>query len=210
MNRLYTFLLSSALICGSFFSPINAEEIPKEVGATTEKYTNKEKLYSIDYPSDWQKKEVPSIDFVLFAPPKGTDTQIHASMNVIAEKVDAPVNLEQFYKESVSNITTELKEVKIDSSGETSLNGTPSKWVLYTHKMQDFSFKVLQYFVVSHDRVYLLTFSSITDEYGNYQKEFEKMAASFRLLKEEKAAKPVETTPKAPDEANAPLEPAVK
>lgn len=197
MHRFYSTLISGAFFCSSIFSSINAAESsieapPKEVGATTEKYTNKEKLYSIDYPSDWQKKEVPSIDFVLFAPPKGTDTQVHASMNVIAEKIDTPVNLNQFYKESVSNITTELKDVKIESSGETRLNDTQSKWVLYSHKMQDIGFRVLQYFVVSKDRVYLLTFSALSEDFATYKSEFEKIANSFKLLKDEKPSMPVE------------------
>lgn len=191
MNRLYIVLMTSLLACSPILCSAaeTATEAPKQNGALTEKYTNKEKQYSINYPSDWQRKEVPSIDFVLFAPPKGNDAQVHASMNIIAEKVSPPVTLTQFYTESINNITTELKDVKIDSSGEISLNGTTSKWVVYSHKMQDIDFKVLQYFAVANDKVYLLTFSALANDFASYKPEFEKIAETFKVTKNESAPK---------------------
>lgn len=195
------------LACGCLTTTfLSAEAATLATPSTTEKYTNKDKQYSLDYPSQWQRKEVPAIDFVLFAPPKGTDTQVHASMNVIAEKVDAPVTLAQFYNESVGNISTELKEVKIESNGESNLNGTPSKWINYSHSMQGISFRVLQYFIVNGDRVYLLTFSALSDDFATYKPEFDKIANSFKILKDESTTAPTANPAMAPV---APATPAV-
>lgn len=198
MNRLYSAFISGIFICCPLICFATAVEAPKQVGALTEKFTNKEKMYSIDYPADWQKREVPSIDFVLFAPPKGTDAQIHASMNVIAEKVNPPVTLNQFYTESVNNITTELKDVKMEGSGEATLNGTGSKWVLYSHKMQDISFKVLQYFIVVGERVYLLTFSALENDFATYRPDFDQIANSFHIIKDNSAPQPAPAPVSAP------------
>ena len=155
---------------------------PKEQPASSVKtYENKEKNYAIDYPAQWQKKDMPKLDLVLFAPGKEGNTEPQASMNVVSEKVDENVTLDQFYSESISNLTTALKEVQIQKSGDLQLHGTPSKWVIYTHVMQGVKFEVLQYFLVAKDTIYLITFSASAETFNSYSAQFERTAASFRL-----------------------------
>ena len=125
-----------------------------------EKYINSEKGYSIEYPSDWKKNDVPQLDLVLFAPTQKNDDKPHASMNIVSEKVGSGINLEQFYSESANNLTTALKDVQVEKTGSIQLNGTTSKWMLYTHVMQGVKFRVLQYFIVADETIFLMTFST--------------------------------------------------
>lgn len=147
-------------------------------------YVNKEKKYEIQYPKSWQTRAASDqFDLVLVAPPKPSEKQISATMNLLSEQVGSNLTLDQFFNENIPNVMTELKEAKIENSGAQNLNGVPSKWALYTHKMNDLDLKVLQYFIIANERAYLITFSTINDEFPLYKKEFDDIAASFRLLK---------------------------
>ncbi len=197
MKKLHQLICSSLLLLGSA-SAIAADDTstPKAAPQATtpadataapakkarETYENKEKNYSINYPGEWQKKEMPKLDLVLFAPSKDATAQPQASMNIVSEKVDTAVTLDQFYSESITNLSSALKEVHIEKNGDSKLNGVPSKWVVYTHVMQGIKFEVLQYFMVANGTIYLITFSATADAFDGYRAEFEQTANSFRLL----------------------------
>jgi hypothetical protein len=182
MKNFYHVIFSVLLTCSTLV--LHAKEINETQNQQTiafERFTNTEKGYSIDYPSDWKKNDVPQLDFVLFAPPKKAGEKIHASMNIVSEKVGSDINLDQFYTESINNLSTSLKEVNVEKSGISTFNGVTSKWVLYTHLMQGVKFHVLQYFIVAHDTMFLITFSTAADEFDDYRAEFEKIANTFKL-----------------------------
>lgn len=150
--------------------------------AKFEKYTNTEKGYSLEYPSDWKKSDVPQLDFVLFAPTENNE-RAHASLNVVSEKVGMEINLEQFFNESTKNLASALKEVKIEKTGSAKLNGIEAKWVQYTHVLQGMTFRVLQYFIVSSETIYLITFSASEEDFDKYRKDAEHIASTFKILK---------------------------
>jgi hypothetical protein len=174
--------------CG--FSVIAAESNGNTQTVQLEKYTNAEKGYSIEYPSDWKKNDVPQLDLVLFAPTKEAGEMPHASVNIVSEKVGKGIHLEQFYSESVSNLSTALKEVQVEKSGTAELNGITGKWIQYTHVMQGVKFKVLQYFVVADETIFLITFSSSADDFEQYRPDFEKIANSFKVANTTAPAQP--------------------
>lgn len=159
---------------------------PPKSAITELKYENAEKNYSIEHPAEWTKKDMPKLDLVLFSPAKGAAKEPEASMNVVSEKIESSVNLDQFYTESINNLTKTLKDVKIKKNGDTSLNGVASKWVVYTHALQGNTFEVLQYFIVAQDMIYLITFSSKEANFEHFRPVFEKAASSFKLLNEHK------------------------
>lgn len=191
MNKLYKILMVSFLTCCAFTAQAEEKTSSSQMQtATLEKYTNSAKGYSLEYPSDWKKNDVPQLDLVLFAPSKGTDQTTHASMNIVSEKVGNGISLDQFYSESAANLTSALKEVQVQKSGTTDLNGTTSKWMLYTHVMQNVKFRVLQYFVVANETIYLITFSTAADDFESYRSEFETIANSFKIAKATTPATP--------------------
>lgn len=184
MRPLSQLLLKAAIIATCLTSSFSYAD---SVGTAApslkmELFQNSAKNYSIEFPSNWERKDVPPLDLVLFAPPAPGSMQPHASMNLVSEKVDMDVSLDQFYSESVKNLANELKDVKIEESGTVNLNNAKSKWVLYTHVMQGVKFSVLQYFIVHEHAIYLLTFSSVENEFSHFRPEFEKIASSFKFI----------------------------
>jgi hypothetical protein len=180
------FLISNILgINGIYTQEVKTPEAKEEVREELqqETYVNKEKKYEIQYPKSWQTRATPNqFDLVLIAPPLPGENQISGTMNIISEKIGSAFTLEEFFNENIPNITTELKDAHVEKIGNQSLHGVPSKWALYSHKMNNLTLKVLQYFIVANEHAYLLTFSAIDEEFPAYKKEFEKIAESFRLL----------------------------
>lgn len=180
MNTISNILLTLLLTCCTL--TIHAKEASEsQPTAKFERYSNVEKGYSLEYPADWKKNDVPQLDLVLFAPPKKPGERIHASMNIVSERVGTEIRLDQFYNESLNNLSTALKDVTIEKNGTSDLGGVPTKWMLYTHTMQGVKFRVLQYFIVANGAMYLITFSTAADEFDAYRPEFDKIIQSFKL-----------------------------
>lgn len=153
-----------------------------------EKYVNDEKHYSIEYPKEWQRQELPRLDLVLFSPARNTEKTSHATMNIISENVGETITLDQFYNESVKHLKADLQEPQIENSGDITIDHIPAKWVLYNHQMMQNKFRVLQYFIVSKGTIFLLTFSSAADDFDHFRSDFERIASSFRVLKQDKVS----------------------
>lgn len=182
MNTISRLALCALLTCSAFAISAKEELTTSKPTATRyEHYVSAEKGYSLDYPADWKKSDIPQLDLILFAPSKQTSGYPHASMNVVSEKVGNDVTLDQFYKESAANLAASLKEVNVQKTGAANLNGIPSKWMLYTHNMQGVQFRVIQYFVVAKGSIYLITFSAAADAFDGYRPTFEEIIRSFKL-----------------------------
>lgn len=178
------FILLALIVCAA--SPqvnIAAETAAPAETVKLEKYINSEKGYSIEYPSTWKKTDVPQLDIVLFAPSIGDANRPRASLNIVSENVGAIVPLNTFYNESVNNLKETLKEVNIENSGSATINGVESKWVIYTHVMQNVKFRVLQYFIASDKSVYLITFGAVDQDFDRYKSEFEEIVKTFTIAK---------------------------
>ena len=147
-----------------------------------EKYVNQEKKYEILYPKNWVKREAPAFDLVLVAQSDDPKQAITATMNLISEYIGKSITVDTFFNENVPTISKELKNSKIVGQGEQKLNGVTSKWIQYSHEMNNIKFEVLQYFVIHDGYAYLLTFSSIANEYPKYEKEFKSIAETFKIL----------------------------
>lgn len=186
----YIALLACVLFFGGIIAYLPASSAPVEEAAPPqERYINEEKGYSIEYPKDWQKQEVPRLDIVLMSPSGTAESQSHATMNLVSEAVGKDITLDQFYNESVKHLNAELKEVKVEKSGDLIIHGIPSKWIEYSHKMLDSNFRVLQYFLVSQGNVYLITFSALADNFDHYRATYESIATSFKELPKPEEAK---------------------
>jgi hypothetical protein len=164
-------------------APIYGKEAAPQKGPWLKgHFINNKFNYEIDYPAQWEKKDAPPLDVILFAPIKPGQLHSNATMNIISEKIGTDVTLDKMYSESVKNLSAELKELHIEGSGDAQLNGIPTKWILYTHVMQSLKYTVLQYFIYSGETFNLITFSSPSETFSEFRSDFENIASSFRLL----------------------------
>lgn len=186
MKKIALFLIS----CAYLASPTHADETATHLSSTSQteqvlnwsQYTNTQKNYGIDYPAQWEKKEIPSLDLVVFSPIKDEKNPVHGSMNTIAEKMEEPISLDQFFSESITNLSEELQEFNKENEGKWELDGQPAKWIEYSHVMEGMQFRVIQYFMISNDMVYLLTFSAPEADFARDRPIFNQIAHTFHFL----------------------------
>lgn len=181
MNRIPRLLITVALTSYAFSAIAKEEPTTAPKTVQLEHYVSAEKGYALDYPADWKKSDIPQLDLILFAPSTQANGYPHASMNIVSEKVGSDVTLDQFYKESAANLQAALKEVNVQKSGSSVVNGISTKWMIYTHTMQGVTFRVIQYFVVANGSIYLITFSVANDAFDSYLPAFEEILRSFKL-----------------------------
>jgi hypothetical protein len=177
MKSLVTFLFFTCAAIGTFNSTLCAEQAT----AQATHYTNDAKKYSVDYPGAWQKKEISNLDLFLFAPLKNSLQEAPASINIISEKVGQDVSLNKFYTESVANLVRELKDVKIEKSGEQTTDRVTAKWIQYSHQIMSINFRVMQYFYVENGNLYVVTFSAPSAVFDSYRPDFDVVMNSLKF-----------------------------
>lgn len=187
----------------------SAEALPAFKG---EPYVNKEKGYSIEFPSGWTKQErFMGLDVIALSPAETPKDSFRENASVLSGKLDAPITLDLFYSENLKNLQKALNNFKQDGSGDSTVDGQPAKWVLYTHKQGNFESKVIQYFIMKGDYAYLITCGGEPAAYDKYKSTFDSIVKSFKFLKEGPQPAPAEA-PAAPatPETPAPAAPAKK
>lgn len=163
------------------YLPANSAAVEEET-QPLERYVNEEKGYSIEYPKNWHKQDMPRLDIVLLSPPQSSAPQARATMNIVSETLEGDITLNQFYNSSVQHLTNELKEIKVENSGDLNIHGIPSKWIEYSHKMMETNFRVLQYFLVVKNNIFLMTFSAVSEDFDHFLPIYKNIAASFKEL----------------------------
>lgn len=185
MKHLIAYILTIATLSATWNCPLHAELMAPK----TTHYNNDSKNYEVDYPSSWQKKEIPNLDLFLFAPLKNSQQQAPASVNIISEKIGTDVNVNKFYADSIANLVKELKDVKIEKSGDQKIGNATAKWIQYTHQIQSINFRVMQFFLVENGYLYLITYSAPLSEFDTHKPEFDSMTNSMRFKTPAEASK---------------------
>lgn len=184
MNYLYKIILSSTLLLCPFTSVTAKLTSALELPATPVKtYVNQEDNYSIEYPSDWIDPIEVAIKGLIRAKPKTNDSSSSASMSVSSEYVGDSITVEDVSAEIFSYFPDGGGYIK---TGESDLNGIPSKWILYSFETNesDTQVIVLQYLIVAQETKYIITFGTTEEDFDVFLPEFESIVSSFRFLQE--------------------------
>lgn len=146
------------------------------------RYNNEVKNYQLDYPTAWQRKDLQQLDLFLFAPLKTPEQEVPANINIISEKVGPEFTLDKFYTQSVTNLLKQLTDINIEKSGDINIDGTQAKWIQYKHRVMSVNLKVMQYFFMDDNILYLITMSAPVDDFDKFQPEFNTIMKSFHFM----------------------------
>jgi hypothetical protein len=174
-------LYSETTGSGSLKSVIQKPEEPVAEPVEMAHYTNKDKKYSFDYPSTWEKKDsLKELDIMVLAPIETPQDDFRQNVSIISGKLQEPVTLDEFYAGNLENLKNSLADFKLEDEGNAKINGILSKWVNYTHTLEKLDLKVMQYFLVIGNYVYVLTCTAEAGKFDRYQEPFSNVVKSFR------------------------------
>ncbi len=138
----------------------------------------------IKYPENWQKKEAPNLftgEVVTFLPPEGNNADTSLSIR-IEDLSSQPLDLDEYTKSSIKEITSFLKGAKIIDSSSSTLANKSAYTVSYTGK-NDRSELInhLEIWTVKNKKAYIISYKGEPEQFANYLKTVEVMISSFEI-----------------------------
>lgn len=179
MSRRQPELLFVLMLIGLIFFTLSLSACsPREPGRH---YITK-KGFSIKTPENWEtKEELMGMAFVTLSPQEGPADDFRENVNIIVEDLPRTLSLEEYYELSLANVRQLLTEFEEYESGQSSINGCDTKWLVYSHRMGIFNIKVLVYSLIKGRRAYVITCSAAHDQFSIYRPQFEGIAGTFRF-----------------------------
>lgn len=166
-------------INGRFISTILAVSL---LGAMTvesaiaSKYESKDKKYSIEFPDDWDVKEGYMGTDVM-----GVSKVEGETVNVVVSQLQKPQSLQEYTAGGCEALGKELTDFKLIDSGNSTIDGEPALWCLFTAKENGTAIQVLDYLFTKDKFGYVITCGSSPSNFDAAKPSLEKIAQTFKF-----------------------------
>ncbi len=143
-----------------------------------------DKGFSISLPSEWNIRiDYKGADVMALIQDKRFSRPYRENLNIIYEKHDSPVDLDDYISKQVSSLQNNrlLKNCVIEKNGTVSLDSIEVPWYLYRYRIGGFTVRSVSYVVSSGTRVYIITGVTEYAEYQKYKQTFEKIVKSIDI-----------------------------
>ena len=146
------------------------------------RYYKKQEGFSIRFPAEWEQKEnVMGTVVIALSPTEGADDPFRENVNVTVETLPSPMDLDEYFNLSMTNLKKLLTETRQPEVTDTTLGGEKAKRVVYQTTMGQIGVKGMLYVVVKGNRGYALTCSAAPDSFDAYKARFEEIVGTFRF-----------------------------
>lgn len=172
------FVIPIMLTLGSIQGTASVGE-SKEQTVKSETYENKQKGYSIQYPSDWEKESLEGFDLFISAPVE-KDGRSLANFSIISGEVPADVSQNLYYTLNLKNLLESNSIMEIQDNCKSELNGNEVFWLRY--RRQDHTLlEVVQYLFVVNQVAFVITYGAPAEELERYEDSLDKIVQSFKI-----------------------------
>lgn len=180
MLKQFIFALSlSSLIGLSSIEAVPQLNLMKDAEISTlSPFVNSQKGYQISLPSAWDRKQNEGEGIDIFSVNLKTGQSVSV---IVSDKIDIQ-NLNQFVDDSLKELKVFTEEFHLIDRGTAKLDGKDSEWILYTGALSQNRGKILQYLISSNQRLYILTFGSLEEDFDISRPIFDEIAQSFRFV----------------------------
>ena len=148
-------------------------------------YTDTLNHFSIDYPANWNYEAMPVQKGVVFSATKIPVSKDSARDNINVSIIPTPTKtLEKTFADYLRYLGT-MPDYKVVETGDTTLNGTPFKWLLaHAINMYDQKTTMRNYNLVTirNGKTFILTGTTFPHTYNEIRPLFDKIANSFKFL----------------------------
>ena len=180
MLRPLSFFLYSLSL---FALPLNAQTLTQTTPAALQEgqaVSSTSQGFSLTLPKDWKVNESAQDNvFIASSPETG---ELNENIVVVSFKIiDAKVGLDQFYNQGLKALQQKLENFNLSKSGQGTIAGIPTKWLIYEHSLDNIHAKVIQYLLLTKDRGYVVTFTSSPDNFEKVLPLFQQIANSIQF-----------------------------
>jgi len=145
--------------------------------------------FSVNYPENWfssDQKPQPSVLFLISAPENSQlKDQFRESVNMVIETLPSKtIALEEYTKLSLDQIKSQVPNLEVNSSKNSTLNGLNSRELIWSADFGNGMFlKFKQVFIIIENIAYVITYTATTIDYEEYQKSADKIINSVKFIK---------------------------
>jgi hypothetical protein len=144
-------------------------------------YKNKMFNYSINYPSNYELKPLGNI-VVFTSPEKDKKFAFSANVNVAASVTDkTSKSLKEYCEGAKARILKSQVDAKFLEEQEDKLSGKAAYRMVYTTKQKEANFKIMEIAFIHKDRFYVITYTSLLEEFDRYLKQAKAIIDSFKV-----------------------------
>ncbi|HOT43421.1 MAG TPA: PsbP-related protein [Spirochaetota bacterium] len=137
--------------------------------------------FSISFPETWKTKEnLKGTRILAEIPDEEGSSVIRQNVNVVVEEIAKPVSLNGYVEQQKIGLQ-KLRGVKILTAGETTVDGSPAKWLTYSYTIRDFGYQALVYVLNRDERYYVITGLCQINAFHKHKERFHSIAKSFRF-----------------------------
>ncbi|MGB3205647.1 MAG: protein kinase [Crinalium sp.] len=162
-------------------------ELPLTNSNKLVEYENVNAGIKIQYPENWQKKDVenPFIgEVVLFTYPSNQTNKFEPKISIRIEDLSRQsISLEDYTNSAIKEIQKYLENASITDSSSTTLGGIPAHRMVYNGMNGESRLiKNLEIWAVFNQKAYIISYTATPEEYPNYLESVEKMINSFKFF----------------------------
>jgi hypothetical protein len=139
------------------------------------RYYSEKWNFSVLKPVNWQWKENPNASILV----SFTD-KTGATIDVLIEEKINESNLESYFKRILS-VLKDSEDTKVGKNGKATINGVSAHWVIHTD--QNTNSQTIDYYFLQNGVGIIISSSSNTSAFNNYENTFRQTAESFRVEK---------------------------
>lgn len=134
--------------------------------------------YSIELGADWKKSESGTISgMAMFKYNKNSATNI----NILKENAGAEISAEE-YKDAAIKQFEGISGYDVTDTKSAEINGNDAYKVYITAEQSSVKLNLIQGYIVNGSDVFVITFTTLADEYDNIKESAEKIIESFKVL----------------------------
>lgn len=148
------------------------------------RFYNDEYNFSIVFPKYWeiQQKEMGTA-VVALSPEEGIRDEFRENVAITIEEVSGDSTLKKYFELSQKNLKSYSKDYRLLYKNNTWLARKPAMILGFTYTMSGLKLKVLQYYCLYKNKVYVITCTALPHSFDRYEETFLKIVRSFRFEK---------------------------
>ena len=147
-------------------------------------YQDRSQGFQVNYPQDWSKEN--RDDFfatgVIFVSPLVDNAdRFQENVSVLVEELPNDLSLPAYTEQSLAEIR-KLSDPNVGEAREVTLGTYEARQIVYQGEENGSPVQRMQVWSVNGDRVYVLTYTAIPEDYARYLPTVEKMIESFETI----------------------------
>jgi hypothetical protein len=148
----------------------------------TKKYTDPQAGFSVNFPTTWNTLPNYMGTHVLsLSPLENKDDPYRENISIVVENLPKHILAQNYYLMYSDIMSRTLKQFKIVSTTNVTLNNEPAVQLVATYEGADNSLTTEEYFLTKGSKGYVITATALTTDYEQFRPLLEKILISLKI-----------------------------